>query len=293
MPIKIKFQERISKLHTYSCIFGEKTIVHADWLPLILDWEPRLNPESDTFGDEHREEAALYLGFAWNLSQGLDHFVTPIYYRDDAAKRTQLPFDFINWEYRVDIDHLSMFKSMMRFINGRALLFLFNLLTKDLIADKGFIPARNCVQVSPPPSVWQEQHRHEAGLFHIQTLTELGKLHQALLADATSEINIFCLKPGRSMDLLSFLTAPTKPDLSKFLKEGEIFIDIVLGIDMGYRDSILIKSSQDIGSKIRSLSLQYEQAVSEYEYASFQFQALEPAFARLNELAQGKTTNQL
>jgi hypothetical protein len=293
MPIKIEFKKRISRLHTYSCVFGKKTIVHADWIPLVTDWGSRPDPEAYIFGDEHKEEAALYLGFAWNLSQGLDHFVIPRYDRDDAAKSAQLPFEFIKWEYKVDVDHLHTFRTMRRFINNRrAFFFLFNLLTKDLVTDKGFIPARSSVQVSPPPSDWEEQHRHEAGLFHIQAFNELGKLYQGLLMDARSEINIFCLKPGRSTDLLAFLTSSIQPDLSKFLIEDEIFIDIVLGIDMGYRDSILIKSPRNIWAKVRSLSLQYEQAVSAYEHDSLQIQTLELALARLHELAQGKITNQ-
>jgi hypothetical protein len=106
--------------------------------------------------------------------------------------------------------------------------------------------ARACVPDAPAPSDWQKLHRNKAGLFRAQTFSELARLHEATLYDASSEISIFCLKADRHADLLAFLTGPGRPDLSKFLLDGELFIDIVLGIDLGYWDSILIKSPQNI-----------------------------------------------
>src|SRR5262249_54504396 len=143
------------------------------------------------------------------------------YYRDKAAALLKKPFDFISWEYRVVA------------------------VPPHPIEDKGFVPARSAIPIRPAPSLWQQQHHHQAGLFHIETFAELVALQRATLSDATSEITLFGVPPHRKSALLAFLNSPSLPHLAQFLAPEEIFIDLLIDIDGFNYDSLLIKTVGD------------------------------------------------
>jgi hypothetical protein len=266
MPIRLNFQESRQELYTYHFVSGNKTIVDADWVRLFETFDPQGMQDSEyLMGAEHKEETAVYLGLAWGLSEGLERFVIPNYYRDEAAKLTGLPFEFVNWEYDVDTD-----------TGPRPPI------------DRGFVPARAVTHLWPPPSEQQVGHQHEAGLFHVQELAQLINSHTATVGDASSEVTLFCLKPGRRGNLVEFLRSPSRPELAHFLADGELFIDIVLGIDMGFNDSLLIKSTTDIAAQVHELSQRFEQAVAGYERSAPNLRTLKQALRLLHDLAHGQ-----
>jgi hypothetical protein len=267
MSIKFQFKKRHSNLFSYHYVPTERTIVHAQWQNFIDDPTAFNVPDELIWGWILREETAVYLGFAWALAENLECFVIPNFYSDDAAKRTGISYEPINWEYKVEVKPLS-----------------------DVVDDKGFLPAPSCVQNDLRLSNWKiKACQRKSGFFHVKKFTELAKIHEVTLMDAFSEISLFCLKKARQEELVTFLSSEKKPDLSNFLNTDEVFIDIVLIIDdIGCPDSILIKSPNDISAKIHSISEQFEQSVSGYEDDSKKFKTSEQALFRLQELAYGR-----
>lgn len=271
MPIKFTFQKSANDPHTYYFISHEKSILEINWTPLFNTWKSDTLPIKDyLIPTEHRANIAVYLGFAWSLLQSLDCFVIPNYYRDDAAKDTNLTYESVDWEYKINPhwnDNISI--------------------DEHEVIDNSWFNTQPYILVQPIVAGWQST-KNRAGLFHARSFMEFANLHFSTTNDAFSEISIFCLKPNRLYELAAFLRSSTTPDLIKFLAKDELFVHILLGIDMGYYDCILVKSGLDISTKVNSLAKQYELAVSEYENDSIKFQTLEQAMLRLDKLAKGK-----
>jgi hypothetical protein len=215
-------------------------------------------------GSQFLEEMVVYQGMCWRIAQEqhLDCYAIPSYYRDEAATLLKKAFDFIAWEYRVIAED------------------------PHYIEDQGFIPARSAIPLKPPPSRWQRQHRHQAGLFHIETFADLVTLQKARLRDASSEITLFCMQPDRKPALLAFLNTPEVPQLAQFLAPDEFFIDLVIGIDMFYYDSLLIKTVGDSTQYIDALAQEYDQAIERFEAHVDSVRDMEAYLRLLSQLAQ-------
>ncbi|HBQ37506.1 MAG TPA: hypothetical protein DD714_00590 [Candidatus Omnitrophica bacterium] len=122
-------------------------------------------------------------------------------------------------------------------------------------------------------------------MFEISTFRDLVTLQRATFCDASSEINLFCLKPGRKQSLLTALQAHEKPDLSKLLEPGELFIDLVVGIDRDYYDSVLIKTVSDISERLETFVSSYERSIVEYESRVDSLRSLDEFLSALRLLA--------
>lgn len=271
MPIKFTFQKSDNDPHTYYFISREKSILETNWTPLFSTWKSDTWPTKDyLIPTEHRSNIAVYLGFAWSLLQELDCFVIPNYYRDDAVKDTGLTYESVDWEYKIDPDWNDSIS-----------------IDEHEVINNSWFNTQPYTSKQPIVAGWQSTP-NRAGFFHVSSFMEFANLHCSTTNDAFSEISMFCLKPNRSHELAAFLRSSTTPDLIKFLAKDELFVHILLGIDMGYYDCILVKSGLDISNKVFSLAKQYELAVSEYENDSMQFKTLEQAILRLDKLAKGK-----
>ncbi|WP_204017659.1 hypothetical protein [Sphaerimonospora thailandensis] len=80
----------------------------------------------------------------------------------------------------------------------------------------------------------QRGHRFHAGLFELHLFHDLVLLQRALW-DGSSAINLFAIEPGtdRKHRLLRALRSPSPPPLADVLDEGELLIDLTIGMDMG------------------------------------------------------------
>src|SRR4030095_8344807 len=89
-------------------------------------------------------------------------------------------------------------------------------------------------------------------------------LELATFGDATSEITFFGLDSDKSK-IVSQLSTSEKPTLDKILSYQDIFIDLVVGHDMGYFNCITIKSKNDISSTLNMLTNELYNKGLDYE----------------------------
>lgn len=247
--------------------YREELIVAQNWFGLF-DYE-HLNRDGLPWDHYNvhvdlREEGVVYLGLCWRIvqEQHLECYAIPSYHRDEAALLLKKPFDFVSWEYRVKAED------------------------PHQIEDQGFIPARSRVYVSTPPPHWQ--YHQQAGLFKIETFSDLVALQKATLSDATSEITLFCVPPDRKQALVAFLNTTSRPEVAQFLASGEVFIDLLIGIDMYYYDSLLLKTLADTSVYVDALAQEYNQAIAHFEACVDTIQDMETYLQVLSRLAQAK-----
>lgn len=191
---------------------------------------------------------AVYLAFAWKLMEGLNHFGIPRWARDEAAEVTKQSFDFVRWEYAC--------------------------FTKDVsIHDQGFVRARS----DPGPIDYIDgkkkyldketfNRRNLAGLFSLETFDEFIGIQKPSLIDDRSETNYFGIEDQRRIAKLKRgLKSVFRPKLENLLDTKDIFINISVGLDKGYLDSVLIKTKQDISARLEALADEFYLASQQYE----------------------------
>lgn len=194
------------------------------------------------------EELALYLGLVWRLSHGLCRYGIPCFFRDDAAKKLRKPYDRVKWEYDTEAEVTQE--------NWRR--------PENFVQDHGFVRAQSQASY-PDPTPAEEAHRYEAGLFAIDAFASFADMQKVTLYDARSQVNIFCLSEQRKDDLLMALRADTRPTMQDILKTGELFIDLLVGMDMGFFDAITVKSVVDITPRLNAVLADFRQAILAFE----------------------------
>ncbi len=191
------------------------------------------------------EEVAVLSGLAWSLgTEGRRCFAIPTYWRDEAAKELGTECELVDWEFAVEAD------------------------VEDPAARAvGFVPAR-----TPLPSYgasdWQVSHEHNAGLFALADIADLVALLRGMIfQDAAIEVNLFFVRdePRRRAELAAGLRGGDPPTLSALLRPGELFVDLSLGIDLGYVDGLFVASHDDLDDVLTVQSAAYRNALSNYE----------------------------
>jgi hypothetical protein len=232
-------------LHRYAHTPGEATVVtEANWPVLRSEWPagqptPMLRHAVD---DNNTEEVAVYLGLPWRLTDGRSRHAIPCYFRDQAARLLGREPRFVAWEYDVEADEADP---------GRR--------------ENGFVSARASIPIRPRPTAFQLAHRHEAGLFHLTRHEDLVGLTRAALGDASAEVSVFAVADDRQDALVDALWAPEAPELSDLLGDGDLFVDLTLGVDLGYYDSLIVPSRDDITERLAHLAAEREAAIAAYE----------------------------
>jgi len=194
------------------------------------------------------EDVAVWRALAWALSSGNSCYAIPVYYRDDVAHWMEMPREsvtLVRWQYEMDCGE-----------------------SDERRADHGFVPARSCVRTAPPPEPWEVEHRGETGIFPLTTFDDLTSVELGICRDATSEVGICAVSagPDRFNDLVGILQSDERPDLSKMIREGELWIDLSIVRDrfLGLSSYFLIKSHDDISGRLHELVVHFEAALDSY-----------------------------
>jgi hypothetical protein len=249
-------------LHTYRYVEREGPIVERNWPGLFGEW-PSEGPNPYTeyaVNNNNCEELAVYLAFIWRLMEGLVPYGVPRYHRDDAAYAAGAPYGLVMWEYEVDDD-------------GR-----------NPGQIRGFVPARSSVRIFPPAGPWQLEHEREAGFFELPVFEVLRDVVKALLADASAELNIYALEQWNATTVVKALRTKDPPRLDDVLGRNEMFIDLLVGVDEGYRDVLVVQSKRDLAHEIHSLTREYEEAITRYEERVDDIAGNEQFFENMREL---------
>jgi hypothetical protein len=264
----IRFQHsHADGLHRFMHAPGEELVVERNnWTVLTGDW-----PDSDetpfmrfAVNNNNAEEMAVYLGLVWELSAGLHRYAIPAYYRDGAAKLLGQEPRFIAWEYEVDAA------------------------AEDPVErDVGFVGARAGTHI--PPSAYERDHRAQAGLFAIDTFDDLVSVTLATLSDASAEVTLFALADDEGIErLLDRLRGRRRPLLEEVLRPGDRFFDLTVGVDLGYWDSLIVASKDDLSAEVESIARRFERAVEHYESRVDQTSTVGTMLDELARLAAGQ-----
>lgn len=232
-------------LNVYRYLPGVDLPVEIHWAGLYQEWPEEPTPWTEyAINNNNTEEIAVYLGLAWRVTDGLARYGIATYYRDEAAAILGQEPRLIDWEYEVAAEELDP---------GRR--------------DHGFVAGRSCVPIRPAPSGWQSEHAAQAGIFSIAQPRDLVGLLQATLLDASAEVIIFGVEPcpDRLTALARSLSGATRPSLAAVLQPEDVFIDLTVGVDLGYYDSITIASHADLTARLHHLADDYDQRIADYE----------------------------
>jgi hypothetical protein len=257
------------ELRRYAHTPGEAVVVDESNWPVLTDGWPddeRTPYMRHAVNNNNTEEVAVYLGLIWQLTEGRSRYAIPCYYRDDATRALGKGCLFVAWEYEVDAEEPDGDQR-----------------------DKGFVPARACVPIRPEPTAYEWEHRAQAGLFRIDTYRELVCLTRATLGDASAEVCVFAVSDDRRDELVDALRGRRPPNLSELLGDGDLFIDLTIGVDLGYYDSLIVYSRADIAERLNRLAGEYEAAIAAYEAHVPNITTVEDMLRELDTLAAGRT----
>ena len=243
---QIRFDAAVENgVNVYRFMPGEDVPVEAHWAGLYEQWREEPTPWTQyAVNNNNTEEIAVYLGLIWRMTDGLARYGIATYYRDEAAVILHQEPRLIDWEYKVDAEELDPRRR-----------------------DRGFVPGRACVPIRPAPTAWQCEHAAQAGLFSVAGPRDLVGLLRATLLDASAEVVIFGVEPGpdRLTALTRSLSGAARPSLAAVLQSEDVFVDLTVGVDLGYCDSITIASRADLTARLRHLADDYHQRIADYE----------------------------
>ncbi|MGX6447392.1 hypothetical protein ACVU7I_04905 [Patulibacter sp. S7RM1-6] len=255
-------------LHRYAHTPGDAVVVDASNRPVLAGPWPDDRPTPLTrhaVDVGNAEEIAVYLGFVWRLTEGRARHAIPCYYRDQAARVLGRAGRFVAWEYEVDAEG-----------------------TDADARDTGFVPARAAVPIRPEPTAFEREHRRRAGLFRLDTYADLVGVTRATLGDASAEVSVFAVADDRLGALVDALRGPERPDLADLLGADDLFVDLTIGVDLGYHDSVIVHSRGDITERLTRLAREYEAAVTRYESRVPGTTTVEALLHELDRLARGE-----
>lgn len=243
---QIRFDATVENgLNVYRYLPGADLPVETHWAGLYQEWRDEPTPWTEyAVNNNNTEEIAVYLGLIWRVTDGLARYGIAAYYRDQAAAILHQEPRLIGWEYEIAAEELHP---------GRR--------------DHGFVPGRSCVPIRPAPTDWQSETAAQAGMFGITEPRDLVGLLQATLLDASAEVAIFGVEPGpdRLTALARSLSEASRPSLADVLRPGDVFIDLTVGVDLGYYDSITVASRADLTAPLRHLADDYDRRIADYE----------------------------
>lgn len=97
-----------------------------------------------------------------------------------------------------------------------------------------------------------EGNSREQRLYGLDRFLSLNRMPEETFGEAVSQCSLFGLKNERAAHLQDALHSPEKPKIEDLLEDHDIFIHMVVAKEIGYYNTLLIKSSKDIESTINS-----------------------------------------
>jgi hypothetical protein len=80
------------------------------------------------------------------------------------------------------------------------------------------------------------------------------------------------------------------PRLEQVLEAGDRFFDLTIGIDLGYWDSLIVASKDDLSAEVAAAARRFERAVEHYESRVDQTTTVPALLDELALLAAGRTS---
>jgi hypothetical protein len=227
-------------LHSYLHI-AHDGLVERHWPGLLQEWGEGPTPFME-YGITDSEDRAIYQALIWRLTAGLQLYGIPRFHREAGTRAAGEPFALVDWEYEIENEQ------------GPALGEI-----------RGFVPAPSSVRLTPPPGPWQPELADKAGLFELPVFAVFRDVLTGLQGDATAELNVFGLADRADSTILDALSQPAPPRLAEVLGPADVFVDICIGVDLGFADVLLIQSHNDLAVQLDPLVAEYNAAIETYE----------------------------
>ena len=265
MGLRLPFEvSQVGKLTRGLFVSREQRPVQVN-SPVVLDadWEDDLHTPCPEFAvnNNNREEVAVYLGLAWRLLRGRRVFAIGTGYSLDAERRLRRVGGVVRWEYSVNPA-------------GQP----------GEVEERGFVKAHSSAQIMPRPTAYQQHMHDRAELFELHSFVELVSVARAVLGDAYGELNLFGVS-GDPDVLFRSLAGESRPAMTSILAANDIFVDVILGVDLGYNDALLVYTYAPIEDALTPALSARESAITTYERAAPFVSTLEGLLAALQELA--------
>jgi len=204
-------------LHTYLYVAGDNPIVTKNWSGILKSgWQRQPHSASLT--------STIIMQRKWLFILGL--------FGSYVKKSLLMPFQLLSW-FGQTINRAGFWSCKMGIWDWSRPTWLAvdRLYSRYSLHSSAFIS-------------WESKQKDQAGLFRIDSFERLVLLQQATLGCFVWG-SLFCI-PSERNSPSSFLKQRPVSILADFLKPGELFVDIGVGVDRGYYDSILIKSVTDM-----------------------------------------------
>lgn len=197
------------------------------------------------------EGAVVYLSLIWKLLESKTIFIIPIFDIHTVTKRLNKDYHFVKWQYSCTAED-------------------------NKFEDNGFIPARSSYMISPIRDEFQYKHREHGTITEINTIEELISIHNTMIfSNAYSEMNIFGLSKDIDIEeIRRFLSSSERPSLSTLLNKDDIFMDLILGVDIGFHDGMLIASKVTLDTRMKQILSSLNNIIEQYESRSAEIKNL-------------------
>jgi hypothetical protein len=200
---------------------------------------------------EDRAADQVYLDLIWGLTEGFARYAIPRYHRDAGVAGWGEPYALVDWEYGVEVesDRTPDPDSIRDFVPARSAV------SQPVISATHLVDPGNYVLGSPSP--YAAGNANKAGLFAAWRPDSLAKVVADLQCDATAELNLFAVRKDRLVGpdrLLDALVHGERPRLADVLGPEDLFVDLVIGVDMGYSNILLIQSHSDLSARLDAIN---------------------------------------
>jgi hypothetical protein len=198
----------------------------------------------------NRAKDQVYLDLIWRLTDDLTLYAIPRYHRDAGVAGWGEPYALVDWEYAVEVESGQTPKpeSIRDFVPASSAV------SQPLISGSQLMDPDSFVL--GPPSPYAASNANKAGLFQAWRPDSLAKVMAELQCDATAELNIFAVREDRAVGpdrILNALSQRERPRLADVLGPDDLFVDLVIGVDMGYSNVLLIQSHSDVSAKLEAV----------------------------------------
>jgi hypothetical protein len=189
-----------------------------------------------------RENILLYLLFINELRKQKEMLAVGHWGTDSIEDELNQKPRYIDWEYH--LEHESYTNTFLR-------------------NDKGFEQARSPVIIQYEKEI-NRTPTDKSGIFSINDFEDLVKFLICNLSDMSILTNFYLIDKKNENGLIRKLIDPDKPEIEKLLADGDIFVGLLVGLDLGCFDYLVIKSKNNLKREIESATKKITAFASAY-----------------------------
>lgn len=257
---KIEFRRIRDELPCYlhcSCDYPLNRSGNVDPDSRPEPWIPRTSIGGLGYVVWYDVQVAIYLGFIWSIIRELTGFVLPIEAGNYILPYCGLEFQPVKWQYEVD-DAMWSDATRSRLRTPMDVQLVGYRLPDTQMVDRNYWP-----NSSPGYPVGLSQ----IPLIRVHAFADLYSCCPPVLLGPASRMNFYGVESGRDGDLFDFLNSADKPNLSTFLRSGEIMGSLTIRNDEEEHsfNSLLICSRDDLSSTLQRRSEWFVAACESFE----------------------------